>query len=409
MEEEVVVSPRKIVRYEVTKDYLDGKITRAEAASALDISERAMTNLAKKVKNNGFNGVIHGNKGRVPKNKKPLVMKVKAIRLKKEEYYDFNLMHTLDKFNENHKDLTFSYSTFYRWCIKENIGKYKLNRRKIGSRKLRRRYPQEGYFIQMDGSEHVWFGEQESSLIHMIDDATGKILAGQFWPSESTLGCLSVLKELIENHGIPNFIYTDRAGVYGGTKRQEFSHFESACSELNIKIIYANSPQAKGRIERSNRTLQDRLIAEMRLAGIQNLSEANVFAKSFFKNEWTKHFAVEPENPVPALKALPIHKSSKQICSIKIKREIRRNSTISYQNVVYLLNSKPGDPKISSNSAELRMYPDGTWSVYVENRLVNLYVAPRNLQNDTNYMKKIKRGNDDLQITGIPTPLMKTG
>ena len=113
MEEEVVVSPRKIVRYEVTKDYLDGKITRAEAASALDISERAMTNLAKKVKNNGFNGVIHGNKGRVPKNKKPLVMKVKAIRLKKEEYYDFNLMHTLDKFNENHKDLTFSYSTFY--------------------------------------------------------------------------------------------------------------------------------------------------------------------------------------------------------------------------------------------------------------------------------------------------------
>jgi hypothetical protein len=123
MEEEVVVSPRKIVRYEITKDYLDGKITRAEAASALDISERAMTNLAKKVKNSGFNGVIHGNKGRVPKNKKPLVMKVKTIRLKKEEYCDFNLMHTLDKFNENHKDLTFSYSTFYRWCIKENIGK----------------------------------------------------------------------------------------------------------------------------------------------------------------------------------------------------------------------------------------------------------------------------------------------
>jgi L-rhamnose mutarotase len=153
----------------------------------------------------------------------------------------------------------------------------------------------------------------------MIDDATGKILAGQFWPSESTLGCLSVLKKLIETHGIPNFIYTDRAGVYGGTKRQEFSHFESACLELNIKIIYANSPQAKGRIERSNRTLQDRLIAEIRLAGIKNMS------------------------------------------------------------------------------------------VYVENRLVNLYVAPRNLQNDANYMKKIKRGNDDLQITGIPIPLMKTG
>jgi hypothetical protein len=107
----------------------------------------------------------------------------------------------------------------------------------------------------------------------MIDDATSDIPAAEFWPTETTAGCLAVLCELIEKRGKPWFIFTDKAGVYGGQKRQEFSHFDQACKELGISVIYADSAEAKGRVERFFRTMQDRLVAEMRLAGVTNLAE----------------------------------------------------------------------------------------------------------------------------------------
>ena len=349
---------------------------------------------------------VHGNQGRAPRNKKPVVMKAKAVRLKKEKFHDFNIAHTMDKFEEE-EDLSMSYSTFYRWCTAEGLGKHKQKRRKKISKKLRERYKQEGYFIQMDGSPHVWFGEQESCLINMIDDATNKLLAAEFWPSETTMACLSVLKSFVDKHGIPWFIYTDRAGIYGGQKRQEFSHFEAACEELGIKIIYANSPEAKGRVERANRTLQDRIIPELRLAGIRDFGKANEFLQSYIENEWVKKFAVDAENPEPAFKTLPPHKSSMQICSTKFKREIKKNSTISFQGVIYCIFAKPNEPQITSNSAEVRVYPNGTWSVFVEDRLVNLNVAPKNHQPDHRYAEKIKKGNQDLMVCGQQTPLAK--
>jgi len=390
------MSKKDLVRYEVIQDFIQGKITRKEAAMSLGLSERAITNLARKVKKNGLIGAAHGNKNKTPTNKKAIVMKAKAIRLKKEKYFDFNITHTLDKFIEDELELTMSYSTLYRWITKEGLGKFTQKRRKKVSRKLRERYKQEGYFIQMDGSPHVWFGDQECCLISMIDDATSKILSAQFWPSETTMGCLSVLKEFIDKHGIPTFIYTDRAGIYGGQKRQEFSHFDAACEELGIKVIYANSAEAKGRIERSHRTLQDRLIAAMRLAGINNFGSANSFLRSYLATEWESKFTVEATNSIPAYKPFPINKSTKQACCCKEKREIKKNSTISFQNVIYSLKSKQNEPRISSNRAEIRTYPDGTWSVFVDDRRVDLFTAPGNLQPDPKYVQKIRPGNIDL-------------
>lgn len=403
----VWMSRKDVIRFETAQDFIDGKITRCEAASALGITERALTNLANKVRKKGLLGVAHGNKGRTPKNKKPKEMKAKAIRLKKEKYFDFNINHTLDKLIEEDPEFTLCYSTLYRWYIEAGLGKFKQHRRKKVSKKLRERYKQEGYFIQMDGSPHNWFGEQESCLISMIDDATSKILAAQFWPSETTIGCLSVLREFIAVHGIPSFIYTDRAGIYGGSKRQEFSHFEAACEELDIKIIYANSAEGKGRIERSYRTLQDRLVAAMRLAGIIEFDQANLFLKDFLKEEWEKKFTIDAINPMPAYKPIPIHKSPKQVCCIKEKREIKKNSTISFQNVIYLLIAKENEPKITSNAAEIRIYPDGTWSVFVEDRRVNVIIAPASHQPDPRFRDKVRPGNIDVQSHGIR--MRKTG
>lgn len=409
MERGVWMSKKTQIRYETVNDFINGKLTRKEAAAALGIKERALTNLANKVRRLGLGGAIHGNHGRVPKNKKPSVMKAKAVRLKKEKYYDFNISHALDKFESDEEGLSMSYSTFYRWCAAAGLRKHKQNRRTKVSKKLRMRYKQEGYFVQMDGSPHVWFGEKESCLIIMIDDATSNILACQFWPTETTMGCLSVLKECVTHHGIPWFIYTDRAGIYGGQKRQEFSHFGSACEELGINIIYASSAEAKGRVERANRTLQDRLIPELRLAGVTEIGKANAFLKEFLKTDWEKNFVVEAAESTPAFRPFPIQKSLTQVCCVKYDREIRKNCTISFQNVIYCLSSMPNEPKISSNVAQIRLYPNGSWAVFVEDRLVRLTVAPQNHQPDPRYRQKIRRGNENLYGQGEHTPLFKAG
>lgn len=405
----VWVSKKTETRYETVKDFINGKLTRKDAAAAIGIKERALTNLANKVRRLGLPGAVHGNQGRVPKNKKPTIMKAKAVRLKKEKYYDFSISHTMDKFEEGETDLSMSYSTFYRWCTEAGLGKHKQRRRKKVSKKLRPRYGQEGYFVQMDGSPHVWFGEEKSCLIIMIDDATSKILAAEFWPTETTMGCLSVLKECVASHGIPSFIYTDRAGIYGGQKRQDFSHFDAACKELEIKIFYADSAEAKGRVERANRTLQDRLIPELRLAGITTIGEANAFLKNFLKTDWDKHFIVEAAEDTIAFRPLPISKSLKQVCSVKHTREIKKNCTLSFEGVIYCLSALPNEPKISSNVAQIRLYPDGSWSVFVEERLVSLTVAPRAAQPDPKYVQKIRRGNANLHIEGREVPLLKAG
>ena len=405
----VWVSKKAEIRYETVKDFINGKISRKHTASSLGITERAVTNLANKVRRLGLPGAIHGNHDRAPKHKKPTVMKAKAARLKEEKYFDYNISHTMDKFEQNETDLAMSYSTFYRWCTSLGLGKHKQKRRKKVTKKLRVRYKQEGFLVQMGGSPHIWFADQESCLIIMIDDATIKIVAAQFWPTETTMGCLSVLKECVSNHGIPGFIYTDGAGIYGGQKRQGFSHFDASCGELGSKVIYASSPEAKGRVERCKRTLQDRLIPELRSAGITKMGEANAFLKNFLKTDWEKYFVVEAAEADSAFKPLPIHKSLKQICSVKHEREIKKNCTISFEGVIYSLSSMPNEPKISSNSAQIRLYPDGSWAVFVENRLVSLTVAPKSNQPDSRYMQKVRRGNANLLIHGRQEPLLKTG
>jgi len=400
----VFVTRNDEIRFGVIQEFLGGKISRQEAAATLSLSERMISKLAGRVKEHGLLGVVHGNRGKRPANRKDDFTKARIIRLKRDKYPDFNVTHALDKLIEEEK-AEISYSTLHRWCASAGLLKFKQRRRKKG-RALRERYAKEGYFVMMDGSPHLWFGEENSCLISTIDDATSDIPVAEFWPVESTLGCLSVLKQLVEKRGVPEVIYTDKAGIYGGSKRQEFSQFDRACKELGCKVIYANSPEAKGRIERSYRTLQDRLVAEMRLAGVSSYSEANAFLKEYISREWKGKFTHPAESLEIAYKQVPFGLNPHDVCCIKIPRDIRKNSTISFGNVVYVLRPKNGDPLIATRNAEIRIFPDNTWAVFCENRRVHTSVAPRNHQPDFRYLDKIRPGNADLSR---PAPLQKTG
>ena len=160
---------------------------------------------------------------------------------------------------------------------------------------FRPRLPQEGLMLQMDGSHHKFNGRDNWVLISCIDDATSEIPYAEFFDGETTINCMKVLREIIKKKGVPKTLYTDRAGWSGGMKRQDFSQFQRACEELGIKVIYANSPQAKGRVERSYRTIQDRLIPELRLKKIKSMKKANEYLqKKWLPNYWNKEKTVPP-------------------------------------------------------------------------------------------------------------------
>jgi hypothetical protein len=146
-----------------------------------------------------------------------------------------------------------------------------------------------GLLLQMDGSTHRWFGDKKFCLIAIIDDATSEIHA-EFFESETTFGCLSVLRDFIARKGLFKSLYVDRAGIFGGPKRCNFSQVQRACDELGIQIVFTNFPQGKGRIERSFDTFQDRLVPELRLNDIQDIDSANrhlqdVFIPSFWREQ----------------------------------------------------------------------------------------------------------------------------
>lgn len=396
MERVLGMKGKEAVKYEIINDFIKGEITRAEASRLLNITERAVTNRANKVRKLGIAGALHGNKNRSPKHKKDEFTRRRLVSLKKDKYFDFNVSHSLEKMQDLEKINNVSYSTLWRWCKEESLLKICRKRRKK-VRQLRMRYASEGYFVQLDGSPHEWIEGETWTLISAIDDATSKILSAQFSYGETTFGCMKVLRQIIEKYGRPRNLYTDHAGIFCGKKRQDFSHFKASCDELNINIILASSPESKGRVERSYFTLQDRLVPEMRLAGIKTMQQAQHYLDSkFIPDQWNKKFTCLALEPETSYRPLEHGTSLRETLCIKLEREIKKNACISFEGVIYKLSARKGDPEIQSRIAFLRFYPDESWSVFVEGRIMELQVVPSYAQPDPAFQSKIRAGNRDL-------------
>lgn len=192
--------------------------------------------------------------------------------------------------------------------------------------------------IQFDGSEHMWFGDHKSDLIATIDDATGRVLAAEFFYGEKSLHSLKVIKNLVEDHGIPEAFYMDQAGIYGKIDRDWESQISRAFDQVNIQLILASPPQAKGRIERLFRKLQDRLIAEMSFLNIITIEEANEFLKSFIQG-FNELFGVNANNEELAFRPNVFGNLELIFCK-KEKRKINVGNVFSYGSVTYLIDEK---------------------------------------------------------------------
>ncbi len=346
MSGDITLNKTEQLTYRIIEDYRLGRISRKEAALILNVSEKTIQRRAKSIREKGLPGVKHGNSGRSPHNKIHTETKAEIVRIVGEKYYDFNLLHAREKMIEEGRPIV-SYGTFYKWCISSGLGKGKRRRRTSKSRVVRERMANEGLMLQMDGSHHAWNGTDTWCLIACIDDATSNIPYGRFFKSETTAACLKVVKEIILIKGIPDVIYTDNAGWSGKGKRDNFSQFKRACEDLGIRIITTSSPQSKGRIERAWRTFQDRLIPEMRLAGVTTMTHANQFLhQCFLPQYWNVRNTVEPLCAATRYRPIPEHIDLEQVFCMHYDRIVTSDSSITYGGDRYkIIDRKYGSLK----------------------------------------------------------------
>lgn len=358
----VWMSKRGSVRYEVISQFVAGKLSRKEASDLLDMRERTVSRLARRYETKGLVGMEHGNRQHKPHNLTPETLKDDVMRLVKRRYYDFNMTHALERLAEDH-GLVVTRETFRRWCHEAGVVK-RAKRRKGIARKHRERMPSEGLMLQMDGSEHEFVARKNWHLIAAIDDATSEIPHAEFFDSESTINCMKVLHSVIAKKGIPYALYLDQAGCFGGPKRVYFNQFRRACEELEIRLLFAMSPQAKGRIERAWDTFQDRIVPELRINEIWRIDKANEYLHGkFLPNYWERKCRVEPRDPQSKYRPLPSHLDLKEIFCVKERRKVNGDHTISWNGVTYALQW-PKKRSIRGHLIEFRTYSDGRWRVF---------------------------------------------
>ena len=362
MERGIVLSARDQLKLDLIGKVESQVMDRGTASMLLNISLRTLKRYIKSYREKGVRSLLHANRGKTPPNKKPDKLKLLAQQLVKERYYDFNMLHALEKINQE-LDSDIKREVFRKWCHEIKIVK-RARRRRVKVRKYRQRMKQKGNMLLMDGSYHRWFGGIETCLIAIVDDATSEVLYAEFTHGETTDACLSLLLAVVKKFGIFQILYTDKAGVFGGAKRAGFSQVERALGELGISTLYAHSPEAKGRIERLFDTLQDRLIPEMRIAGIKTMRQANRFLQeNYLPHMHNPKFSTNPESPVTAFKEVAKTIQLEEIFCKKEYRKVGKDHTISFDNKRYMLDQR-FEYSISGQRIEIRIYGNGKWFAY---------------------------------------------
>ncbi|QZT32852.1 ISNCY family transposase [Caldalkalibacillus thermarum TA2.A1] len=388
------MSKKELMRYKVVSRWIDGLITGSEAAELLNLSYRQVCRLKKRILEEGESGVIHKNKGRKPAHALDDEVRQRILELHQSERYkncnDVHFAELLAKY----EGIEVSPSTVRRIRLAARI-KAKRKRRPSKAHRPRKRKPQAGMLVQMDGSFHRWLEDRAEPmcLLAAIDDATGRIVAAVFRPQEDTEGYFLLTRQMIEREGIPMSIYSDRHMIFRSphdklTIEQELageskplSQFGQALRDLGIEHIQAHTPQAKGRIERLFETLQDRWIVELRLRGVDSIEEANRVLPELIE-EHNKAFAVEPTDPHSAF--VPLEQNQPDLDLILCYRHWRTlgtGQTLSFDHKTYAIaegSQKSVIPPIPPKTrVEVRQTLDGRLFVWYKGKAYALKEIPK--------------------------------
>jgi len=329
-------------RAEVISACAKGDITVAVAAERLDITTRHVRRLVERFSENGFGGLASKRWGRPSNNQLAPDLAKKALQLVHERYADFGPTLACEQLRVRHQ-LELSKETLRHLMIEASLWIPKAAR-SARLHQPRERRPCVGELVQIDGSRHRWFEGRSAActLLVFVDDATGKILQLHFAETETTASYFEATRRYIARHGKPQAFYADRAAVFCSAMatRRTRTQYQRALDELNIELICANSPQAKGRVERLNRTLQDRLVKEMRLEGISDIASANAWCATFI-NRFNEGFARIARSPLDV--HVPPHRSDNLslILAFHETRKLSPKLTLQFDGLLYLLQDKP--------------------------------------------------------------------
>ena len=341
-EDRVTMSQKELRRLHFVKNAIAKVITQAEVAEAIEISERQVRRIVRRVREAGEIGIVHGSRGRPSNRAISDKLKTKVLDLFKKQYPDFGPTLASEKLFERDK-IALSDETLRLWLLEAKIP-YK-QRKKRPHREWRKRKARLGEMVQTDGSHHDWFEGRGPKCVLMgyIDDATGRPW-GRFELYEGTLPAMRSLRGYIKRYGIPAALYLDKHMTYRSPKKQtiedelagrrSMSQFQRAAEELEINVIHANSPQAKGRVERLFRTFQDRLIKEMRLANIYGIEEGNRFLAHYLPLYY-KRFGVVPSAGGDMHRSVGEGLDLDRILCVKTERALRNDFTVAHEGKLY--------------------------------------------------------------------------
>jgi len=382
MEKEVTMTERDILKMNVVGRYLDGKVTALEAAEELAVSERQFRRYISAYRMEGAIGLLHGNRGKPSSRRIPDSVREQIQRLMLEEYRDYNTSHMRDALEEEH-DIAVSYS--YLWRLRHELKETTPRKHRVKTHRARRvPAEREGQLVQVDGSTHVWLREQGLSftLIAFLDDATGKILGALFREAEDAMGYIQVLHQVCQTYGTPQALYADRHTIFQSPKKptalEKARHEEpltqvgQVLASLAIRRIAAQSPQAKGRVERLFGTLQDRLVKELSHHGVTTMADANAFLAGFIRR-YNARFQHPAADPTLAFSAWPAGLSPEHVFACHYTRLVANDNTVSFGGLK--LPIPPGELRRTYARAEvdLVLHYSGTLTIEYQGRRLVRY------------------------------------
>jgi len=361
------MSNTEIDRLQVVQRVVERSLSGVAAAQQLGLTARQIGRLVKAYRADGAAGLVSKKRGKPSNRAYSPELKERVLSIVRGSYADFGPTLIAEKLRERH-DLTLSDETVRRWLTE--AGLYQ-SRRAQRQRVYQPRYRREcfGELIQIDGSEHAWFEDRgpKACLLVFIDDATSRLVELRFCAAESTFDYMHSVKRYFTRHGKPVAFYSDKHSVFRVNKKEAvggtgLTQFGRALHDLNVDIIYAHSSQAKGRVERMNLTLQDRLVKELRLEGISTIEDANAFLPGYM-DALNAKFAKTPANVTDMHRALTERDDLEETLSWQEQRVVSNSLSVQYERVLYLLDPDKVSADLRRKRVTVFDYPDGTISI----------------------------------------------
>ncbi|MCP5069511.1 MAG: ISNCY family transposase, partial [bacterium] len=321
---------------------IEKRLTQREAARMLGLTSRQGRRLRRAYEQDGARALASKHRGRPSNRRLPSELRREALATVRSQYEGFGPTLAHEKLTELH-DLRLSVETLRHWMVEDGLWVPRASR-EPRIQQPRRRRPCRGELIQIDGCDHEWFEERAGrcTLLVFVDDATSALMELLFCESESAFSYFAAMRSYLEQHGKPVTLYSDKATVFRVNKKEPqggtgVTQFSRALGSLNIDILCANTPAAKGRVERAHLTLQDRLVKELRLRGISDVQAANAFAPEYIA-DYNRRFARAPRSAHDAHRPLQPSDNLARVFTWQETRLVSKSLTLNYKRVLYVLD-----------------------------------------------------------------------